>query len=45
MSAPVNPQIIGERVRHWRSDRGQSARAFVAAETGEEPLIARPEDR
>ena len=86
MSAPVNPQVIGEHIRRLRSDRGLSVRAFaartgfspsfisqlengqvspslgslqkiaealgvtlgeffVAAETGEEPLIVHLEDR
>ena len=86
MSAPVNPQVIGEHIRRLRSDRGFSVRAFAArtgfspsfisqlengqvspslgslqkiaetlgvtlgeffaaAETGEEPLIVRLEDR
>ncbi|PYQ05621.1 MAG: DNA-binding protein [Acidobacteria bacterium] len=86
MSAPVNPQVIGEHIRRLRSDRGLSVRAFaartgfspsfisqlengqvspslgslqkiaealgvtlgeffVAAETGEEPLIVRLQDR
>jgi transcriptional regulator with XRE-family HTH domain len=86
MSAPVNPQVIGEHIRRLRSDRGLSVRAFAArtgfspsfisqlengqvspslgslqkfaealgvtlgeffaaAETGEEPLIVRLEER
>jgi len=86
VSAPVNPQVIGEHIRRLRSDRGFSVRAFAArtgfspsfisqlengqvspslgslqkiaetlgvtlgeffaaAETGEEPLIVRLEDR
>ena len=86
MSAPVNPQILGEHIRRLRTDRGLSVRAFAvrtgfspsfisqlengqvspslgslqkiaetlgvtlgeffaAAETGEEPLIVRLEDR
>jgi len=86
LSAPVNPQILGEHIRRLRSDRGLSVRAFAArtgfspsfisqlengqvspslgslqkiaetlgvtlgeffaaAETGEEPLIVRLEDR
>jgi len=86
MSAPVNPQVIGEHIRRLRSDRGLSVRAFAAqtgfspsfisqlengqvspslgslqkiaealgvtlgeffaaAETGDEPLIVRVEDR
>ena len=36
MSAPVNPQIIGEHIRRLRSDRGLSVRAF-AAQTGFSP--------
>jgi transcriptional regulator with XRE-family HTH domain len=86
MSAPINPQVIGEHIRRLRSDRGLSVRAFAArtgfspsfisqlengqvspslgslqkiaealdvtlgeffaaAETGDEPLIVRLEDR
>jgi transcriptional regulator with XRE-family HTH domain len=36
MSAPVNPQIIGEHIRRLRSDRGLCVRAF-AARTGFSP--------
>src|SRR2546428_13683411 len=36
MSAPVNPQVIGEHIRRLRSDRGLSVRAF-AAQTGFSP--------
>ena len=36
MSVPVNPQIIGERIRRLRSDRKLSVRAF-AAQTGFSP--------
>ena len=86
MSAPVNPQVIGEHIRRLRTNRALSVRAFAArtgfspsfisqlengqvspslgslqkiaealgvtlgeffaaAETGEEPLIVRLEDR
>jgi len=36
MSAPVNPQVIGDHIRRLRSDRGLSVRAF-AARTGFSP--------